>query len=48
MGMVDDEDDDEEKEEEEKGTRKWRRTTTKFSLIVLKCFNNQLRFPPIR
>jgi hypothetical protein len=34
MGMVD----DEEKEEEEKGTREWRRTTTEFSSIVLKCF----------
>jgi hypothetical protein len=46
MGMVDDENDDEEKEGEEKGTREWR-TTTEFSLIVLKCFNNQLQFPLI-
>lgn len=34
MGMVD----DEVKEGEEKGTRECRRTTTEFSLIVLKCF----------
>jgi len=37
MGMVDDKDDDEEMEGEEKRTREWR-TTTEFSLIVLKCF----------
>jgi hypothetical protein len=38
MGIVDDEDNDKEKEGEAKGTREWRRTTTEFSLIVLKCF----------
>jgi len=37
MGMVDDEDDEEEKKGE-KGTREWRRTTSKFSLIISKCF----------
>jgi hypothetical protein len=39
MGMIDDDDDDdEEKEGDEKRTREWRKTTTEFSFIVLKCF----------